>query len=140
MTTFVPIDVSPAAELDVRAHARSKMFFALRKAFKVRSASRKHLSKELAEAIHKDQAFVSRVLNGTNKTMDFETLALFMSGLGYNVDLDVKSYEELKSRRCNFDARPLQPIIKRSNQKYSNEIIRSNSNARNGNNAMVAGT
>lgn len=111
MSAFKLNKINDRKASELRARARSKLFFALRKVAKARGVGKEILGKDLADAIGKDPGFVSRVLNGTNQTMDFETLVSFLEVLGYNVDLDVKSIEELASYRSNVDARPAQPLV-----------------------------
>ncbi|ACL58379.1 helix-turn-helix domain-containing protein [Methylobacterium nodulans] len=106
MTQFKPTEISKEHEDDLRAEARTAMFFALRSAFKARAEEYNLKAKDLAEALGKDKGYVSRVLNGTSGSIDFETLFVFLEALGYHLPLDPISYEELKGRKVNFDARP----------------------------------
>lgn len=107
MSNFELAKIDKDLEEDLRAEARHSMFGALRKAFKHRSQQNGVMAKDLAEALGKDRGYVSRVLNGTNRTMDFETLFTFLEGLKYYLPLEPVPYEELEKRKPNYDARPL---------------------------------
>lgn len=106
MSTFELTNIDRDLEDDLRAEARHSMFAALRKAFKHRSEQNGVLAKDLAEALGKDRGYVSRVLNGTNRAIDFETLFVFLEGLKYYLPLEPIPYEELECKKPNYDARP----------------------------------
>ena len=102
MTAFVPVPLDLEFEDDLRAEARAEMFFALQKAFKSRGIK----AKELSDILNKNKSYVSRVLNGSQGSIDYETLCVFMYALGYHVPLSPLSFEEVRCRKANFDARP----------------------------------
>ncbi|WP_082487054.1 XRE family transcriptional regulator [Methylobacterium sp. Leaf89] len=102
MTAFVPVPLNLEFEDDLRADARAEMFFTLQKAFKSRGIK----AKELGDILNKNKSYVSRVLNGSQGSIDYETLCVFMYALGYHVPLSPLSFEEVRCRKANFDARP----------------------------------
>lgn len=106
MTNQHLVHISPDHEDDLKAEARASMFFALRNAFKKRSDEYNVRAKDIAEALGKDKGYVSRVLNGSSGSIDFETLIVFLEALGYHLPLDPVSYEDLRHKKVNFDARP----------------------------------
>jgi transcriptional regulator with XRE-family HTH domain len=87
----------------VKAGARSRLFFALQKAWKRRSAEGM-TAKDLAVLLDRDKAYVSRVLNGRTPTITIETLALFLDRLGHRLVVDCVAAEDIPT--TNVDARP----------------------------------
>ena len=87
----------------VEATSRSRLFFALQKAWKHRSNQGMTLE-DLAALLDRDKAYVSRVLNGKTPTITIETLALFLDRLGHRLVVDCIPAEELPV--VNKDARP----------------------------------
>ncbi|TGD99104.1 helix-turn-helix domain-containing protein [Methylobacterium nonmethylotrophicum] len=106
MSTFIPSPISVADQDDLRADARAEMFFALRKAFGERSKQCGIKAKDLSDILGKDKSYVSRVLNGSNGSIDFETLYVFMNALGYHLPLDPVSFERLHAKKSNIDVKP----------------------------------
>lgn len=102
--TFKLKKIDPQMEEELKAEARSLLFFALRSAFKTR-AKEGVLAKDLAEALGKDPGYVSRVLSGKTATITFETLFVFLEALKFHLPTKPVAVEELQ--RTNFDARPL---------------------------------
>ena len=97
----------------VKAGSRSRLFFALQKAWKRRS--KQGLSaKDLAALLNRDKAYVSRVLNGKSPTITIETLALFLDRLDHRLIVDCIPAEEIA--KSNQDARFYKSIDK-------NEIV-----------------
>ena len=78
----------------VRAQARMRMFFILRKAWK-RRAAEGMTAKALAARLGRDKAQVSRVLNGSVPTITLETLALFLDGLDHQLIIDCRAAEDV---------------------------------------------
>lgn len=78
----------------IKAEARQRAFSVLRKAWKRRSAEG-FTANELATALGRDKAQVSRVLNGHSPTMTLETLALFLDGMGYRLRIDCEADEDV---------------------------------------------
>jgi hypothetical protein len=91
-------------EEDIKSEARVGAFFALRKAWKDRSAVNNIKAQDLADALGKDKGYVSRVLTGSVRTITLETLAVFLSALGYHLNLSPERLEDIP--RVNYDARP----------------------------------
>jgi hypothetical protein len=113
----------------VKAEARQRAFSVLRKAWKRRSAEG-FTANELAVALGRDKAQVSRVLNGHSPTMTLETLALFLDRLNFKYEQDCTAYEEVPL--LNHNARPLLPTNPHSNSKSSSigieERVKASSN------------
>jgi len=104
---MVPYDVRSyerSREEDVKGEARVSAFFALRKAWKDRSAANNLKAQDLAAALGKDKGYVSRVLSGRARTITLETLAVFLNALGYHLSISPIRIEDLP--RANYDARP----------------------------------
>ena len=78
----------------IGAEVRQRAFSVLRKAWKHRSAEG-FTANELAVALGRDKAQVSRVLNGHSPTMTLETLALFLDGMGYRLRIDCEADEDV---------------------------------------------
>ena len=76
------------------AEARQRIFSVLRKAWKRRSAEG-FTADELAAALGRDKAQVTRVLNGHSPTITFETLAVFLDGMGYRLRIDCDADENV---------------------------------------------
>ena len=89
-------------ETAVKSDARLKLFFVLRKAWKKRSQEGMK-AKDLAELLGRDKAQVSRILNGSTKTMTMDTLALLLDRLDHQLIIDCKPAEDIA--KSNFDAR-----------------------------------
>lgn len=102
--TFKLRKIDPHLEEELKAEARSSLFFALRSAFKKRSKDGV-LAKDLAEALGKDPGYVSRVLSGKTGTITFETLFVFLEALKHHIPMKPVPFEDLQ--RTNFNARPL---------------------------------
>ena len=96
-------------EEDVKAEARVRAFFALRKAWKDRSSTHRLKAQDLADVLGKDKGYVSRVLAGKTRTITLETLAVFLEALGYYLPMNPIKVEELS--RTNRDARPFKHIV-----------------------------
>lgn len=104
MPTFDLFAYDAAAEEQIKADARMSMFLALRSAFRERSINCGLRAKDLAAVLKKDKGHVSRVLNGSNASMNFETLLVYLEALGFVLPLQpVKIEDTIKS---NKDARP----------------------------------
>ena len=101
--TFKIQQYDPSREEDVKAEARVRALFALRKAWKERSSKDGLKAAELAAAVGKDKGYVSRLLNGRTNTVTLETLAVFLDALGYHLPLKPVRTEDLP--RANFDAK-----------------------------------
>lgn len=78
----------------VKAAARQRLFFVLRKAWK-RRQSEGLTATELAERVGRDKSQVSRVLNGSSATITVETLALFLDRLGHELVIDCRAAEDI---------------------------------------------
>lgn len=89
-------------EAAVKSDARLKLFFVLRKAWKQRSQEGMK-AKDLAELLERDKAQVSRILNGSNKTMTMDTLALLLDRLDHQLLIDCKPAEYIP--KSNTDVR-----------------------------------
>ena len=87
----------------IKANSRSRLYFALQKAWKRRSAEGM-TAKDLAALLNRDKGYVSRVLNGKTPTITIETLALFLDRLGHRLVVDCIAAEELPMP--NQDSRP----------------------------------
>ncbi len=85
---------SQRSEGAIKAEARQRAFSVLRKAWKRRSAEG-FTANELAAVLGRDKAQVSRVLNGHSPTMTLETLALFLDGMGYQLQIDCRANEDI---------------------------------------------
>jgi len=84
----------------IGAEARQRAFSVLRKAWKHRSAEG-FTADELAAILGRDKAQVSRVLNGHSPTITLETLAVFLDGMGYRLQIDCEADEDVEMRnRC----------------------------------------
>ena len=106
MTNYIPSPLALEDEDDVRADARAEMFFVLQEAFKKRNSECGLKSTELSQLLNKNKGYVSRVLNGSQGSIDYETLCVFMHVLGYSVPLKPVSFEESTCLKANFDAKP----------------------------------
>ena len=95
-------DTIRRSEASVKSDARLKLFFVLRKAWK-RRIKEGMMAKDLAELLGRDKAQVSRILNGSNKTMTMDTLALFLDRLDHQLIIDCKPVEDIP--KSNIDAR-----------------------------------
>jgi transcriptional regulator with XRE-family HTH domain len=95
-------DTPRRTEAAVKSDARLKLFFILRKAWKKRSQEGMK-AKDLAELLERDKAQVSRILNGSTKTMTMDTLALLLDRLDHQLIIDCKPAEDIA--KSNFDAR-----------------------------------
>jgi DNA-binding Xre family transcriptional regulator len=103
---MVPYDIGSydrSQEEEIKSEARVSAFFALRKAWKDRSAANNLKAQDLAEALGKDKGYVSRILSGRARTITLETLALFLNALGYHLSFSPVRIEDLL--RVNYDAR-----------------------------------
>lgn len=105
MTAFSIQPIGEEREDDIRAEARSAIFFALREAFERRTAEAGVLAKDLAEALSKDKGYVSRALNGV-QGLDYESLCVFLNALGFHAPLRICSVEEMNCEKPNFSAYP----------------------------------
>lgn len=95
-------DMIRRSEESVKSDARLKLFFVLRKAWKRRSREGMR-AKDLAELLGRDKAQVSRILNGSTKTMTMDTLALLLDRLEHQLIMDCKPVEEIS--KSNIDVR-----------------------------------
>jgi len=100
--SFMATKIDPDLEDDLRADARATIFFALREAFK-RRADQGLAAKDLAEALDKDKAYISRILKGSH-AITFESMAVILEALDHVVELKVVPAEQLF--RTNRDVRP----------------------------------
>lgn len=89
-------------EAAVKADARLKLFFVLRKAWKRRSQEGMK-AKDLADRLGRDKAQISRILNGSTQTMTMDTLALLLDRLDHQLIIDCKAVEDIP--KTNIDAR-----------------------------------
>jgi transcriptional regulator with XRE-family HTH domain len=96
-------------EEDIKADARVRAFFALRKAWKDRSSAHGVRAQDLADVLGKDKGYVSRVLAGKTRTITLETLAVFLEALGYYLPMHPTRAEDLS--RANRDVRPSESIL-----------------------------
>lgn len=98
MKKFEPVTLDLDQQDDLRAEVRASMFAALRTAFKRRSTEGM-LAKDLANAVGRDAGYVSRILNGTSRTIEAETLVLFLEAMRFHLPIKPIAYEELEARK-----------------------------------------
>jgi len=98
MKKFEPVTLDLDQQDDLRAEVRASMFAALRTAFKRRSAEGM-LAKDLANAVGRDAGYVSRILNGTSRTIEAETLVLFLEAMRFHLPIKPIAHEELEARK-----------------------------------------
>ena len=106
MKKFEPVTLDLDQQDDLRAEVRASMFAALRTAFKRRSAEGM-LAKDLANAVGRDAGYVSRILNGTSRTIEAETLVLFLEAMRFHLPIKPIAYEELEARKSSLLPEPI---------------------------------
>ena len=99
---FTAIDAN--REDDLKAEARYELHRALIRALKERGVGSSLKSKSLAQALGKDPAYVSRVINGGS--ISYETLSVFLEALNFLPAIEMKKFEDLPAHRPNVDVRP----------------------------------